>query len=87
MSTLQLESLFGETPPFHEEEMISLSASELRQMAYDRAREEVETLEDERRRLLARHRDELRPLEARIAVNKRLMRNIIDGAEEQGTAS
>lgn len=81
MSTQQLESLFGDAPTFHEEETISLSSAELRQMAYDRAQDEVRDLEDERRRVLARHRDELRPLEARIALNKRLMRDMLDQAD------
>ena len=84
MSTQQLEALFGEapaTPTFHEEETIHLSAAELRQMAYDRAQDEVRDLEDERRRLLERHREELRPLEARIALNKRLMRDMLEQAD------
>lgn len=78
MSNLNIESLFVDTPPpALEEEAVNLSASELRQMAYDRASEELLDLEDERRRMLERHRDELRPLEARIAINKRLLRDIL----------
>ena len=78
MSNLSIESLFVDnTPPVLEEENTSLSASELRQMAYDRASEELLNLEDERRRMLERHREELRPLEARIAINKRLLRDIL----------
>ncbi|GAB6042913.1 hypothetical protein [Endothiovibrio diazotrophicus] len=78
MHNPQLESLFIDPvhPEIHEEP-ISLSASELRQLAYDRANEELLQLEDERRRMLERHRQELRPLEARIALNKRLMRDIV----------
>lgn len=77
MNNPQLESLFVDPAPVLEEESVDLSASELRQMAYDRANEELLSLEDERRRMLERHRQELRPLEARIALNKRLMRDIL----------
>ena len=80
MSNLSIESLFRDdaTPPAQDEELVGLSASELRQMAYDRAREEIMDLEDQRRRMLERHREELRPLEARIATNKRLIRDIVE---------
>lgn len=78
MTNPSIESLFADTPPLvSDEETPNLSAADLRQLAYDRAQEEILDLEDQRRRMLERHREELRPLEARIALNKRLLRNIL----------
>lgn len=53
-----------------------LSAQELRDIAFNRAQDEIDELLAERRAMLKRHSEELRPLESRVARLERLKSDI-----------
>ena len=59
-----------------------VSSRELLQCAWDRAEEEIETLQAELRLLRQRHQDAERQLLARIHQRKRLQQTILDSAGE-----
>ena len=64
-----------------------LSSRELLQRAWDRAEEEIETLQGELRLLRQRHQEAERQLLARIHQRKRLQQTIVDSAGETATAA
>lgn len=57
------------------------SARELRQMAYDRAEEELGSLQNDLQQLRRRHKDEESDLLRRISAKKRFLRQIAESAE------
>jgi bacterioferritin (cytochrome b1) len=64
-----------------------VSSRELLQRAWDRAEEEIESLQTELRLLRQRHQEAERQLLARIHQRKRLQQTILDSASEAATAA
>ena len=79
MSREQLDALFQVSAGLPADGPHSdLSARELLQLAYDRAESELTDLQDQLRELLQRHKTEQGKLEAKIAKQKRLLREIAE---------
>ena len=77
MSRSELAALFNDPEPAVEElPSTELSSKELRQLAYERANDELEEMLKAQREMHQRHKEEERKTEARITRQRRFLRDL-----------